>query len=110
MIDNRYLQMGGVKQAGLDFSSDDINPSTHTCGRLLARVVLKVAFVVSILFLLGACQKAELIPSDEYNSRGSEESNDSTKVTPDFDVNGWEGAIDAGFEFGGERTSVLIKK
>ena len=53
--------------------------------------------------MLGACQKTELIPSDEYNSRGSEESNDSIKVTPNFDVNGWEGAIDAGFEFGGEQ-------
>lgn len=95
--------MGGANQAELDTPCNEINPSTHTCGRLLARVVSKVAFVVSILFLLGACQKATLIPSEtDENSRSSEESNDSTKVTPEFDISGWEGAIDAGFEFGGE--------
>ena len=72
--------------------------------------VSKVAFVVSILFLLGACQKAELIPSDEYDSRGTEEVSDSTNVDVNIEANGWEGTIDAGFEFGGEETSVVLKK
>ena len=72
--------------------------------------VSKAAVVVSIAFMLGACQKAELIPSDEYNSRSSVESNDSIKVTPNFDVNGWEGAIDADFTFWGEQVGMMIKK
>ena len=72
--------------------------------------VSKVAFVVSILFLTGACQQARLIPDDEAqtleNTRGTEatteESNDSTNVDIDIDTNDWEGTIDAEFEFGGE--------
>ena len=101
-------KLGGVKQALSDSSCDSINPSTHTCGRLFAHAVQKVAFVVSILFLLGACQKAELIPSDvERDTRGSEatteEPKDSTKVTPNITVDDdWEGVIDVGFGFGGE--------
>ena len=100
---------GGVKQALSDSCFDDLNPSTHTCGRLFARAVQKVAFVVSICFMLFACQKAELIPSDENNgSRGlqttTEEPKDSTKVTPNITVDDdWEGIIDVGFGFGGEQ-------
>ena len=68
--------------------------------------VSKVAFVVSILFLAGAWQQARLIPDDEAqtpeNTRGTEESQDSTNVDIDFDTEDWEGSIDAEFDFGGE--------
>lgn len=97
---------GGVKRALSNFSFDDVNPSTHTCGRLFAHAVQKVAFVVSILFLSVACQKATLISSEdsEKTTRGTDEEipTDSTDVNIDFEAEGWEGAIDAGFEFGGE--------
>jgi len=96
---------GGVKRALSDSSFDDVNPSTHTCGRLLARAVLKVAFVVALCFLLGACRQAYLIPSEgDENSRVSEENTeapkDTTNVDVNFDAEGWEGSTDVGFEFG----------
>ena len=107
MINNRYLQTGGVKQGLSNSSSDALNQSTHTCGRLFARMVLKVAFVVSIAFMLGACQKAYLIPSEgDESSRHSEstteEKKDTTNVDVNIDAEGGEGAIDADFTFGGE--------
>ena len=67
----------------------------------------KVAFIVTMAFVLSACRQATLISSDENteNTRGTEatteEPKDSTQVNIDFDTKGWEGAIDAGFEFGG---------
>lgn len=69
--------------------------------------MLKVAFVVSICVLPFACQQAYLIPDEdeaEESTRGTDEEApaDSTTVTPEFDINGWEGAIDADFTFGGE--------
>ena len=99
-------KLGGVKFASLD-SSCKTNPSTHTYGRLLARAVLKVAFVVSILFLSVACQKATLISGEneaEENTRGTDEEapQDSTIVKPEFDIEGWEGSTDVDFSFGGE--------
>ena len=101
-------KLGGVKRALSDSSFDDVNPSTHTCGRLLARAVLKVAFVVSILFLSVACQKATLISGEneaEENTRGTDEEapQDSTIVKPEFDIEGWEGSTDVDFSFGGEK-------
>ena len=32
------------------------------------------------------------------------EQNDTINVTPEFDINGWEGSIDSDFTFGGEET------
>ena len=103
-------KLGGVNLYLSNSSCDKLNPSTHTCGRLFARAVQRVAFVVSIIFLTGACQQARLIPDDEAqtmeNTRGTEaateETNDSTNVDIDIDTNDWEGTIDAEFEFGGE--------
>ena len=96
---------GGGKRALSDSSFDDVNPSTHTCGRLLARWLSKVAFVVALCFLLGACRQAYLIPSEgDENSRVSEENTeapkDTTNVDVNFDAEGWEGSTDVGFEFG----------
>ena len=98
---------GGVKLASPISSCDDINIATHTCGRLFAYTMQKVAFVVSICFLLGACQKAELVPSEpkDINTRATDEEivSDSTQVNVDCDAKGWEGAIDVGFGFGDEK-------
>ena len=54
-----------------------------------------------MLFAL-SCQKDALIEDrDATDGRNAtEEETDSASITPTFDVNGWEGAIDAGFEFG----------
>ena len=98
----------GVKRALSDSCCDDLNPSTHTCRRLLMHFVSKVAFVVSILFLTGACQQARLIPDEETKEAtrsteaATEERKDSTNVDVDFEAEGWEGSVDAEFEFGGE--------
>lgn len=96
-------KMGGVILSQPESSCDEIKPSTHTCGRLFARAVQRVAFVVSISFLLLACEKATLLPSDEdSDSRSKEGVPDSTVIEPTFDVNGWDGAINVDFTFGGE--------
>ena len=57
--------------------------------------------------MLGACQKDYLIPSEsDESSRHSEftteEKKDTTNVDVNFEAEGWEGAIDADFTFGGE--------
>ena len=99
---------GGVKCALSDSSFDEINPSTHTCGRLFARALQKVAFVVSIAFLLGACQEAYPIPDEEAEepTRGTDEQapKDSIIVTPEFDIDGWGEGINADFTFGGKQS------
>lgn len=105
VLTNIY-KSGGVKRTLSDSSCDEINPSTHTCGRLFARALQKVAFVVSIAFLLGACQEAYLIPDEEAEepTRGTDEQapKDSIIVTPEFDIDGWGEGIDANFTFGGK--------
>ena len=70
--------------------------------------ILKGILIICIGSLM-ACLKARLVEelpdkSEDTGGRNEQTSqNDSTTtVTPDFDVNGWEGAIDAGFTFGGE--------
>ena len=98
-------KLGGVKLFLSDLSCDEINHSTHTCGRLFARTVQRVAFVVSIVFLLGACQKATLIPDeaeDKKETRGKEGVADSVNVKTEFETQDWESGIDADFTFGGE--------
>ena len=101
-------KMGGVKFLLLTSSYNELNLSTHTCGRLFARALQRVAFVVSIAFMLASCQQAKLIPDEEVEvkentrSEEGEAPADSTKVSPEFDVNGWDEAINADFTFGGE--------
>ena len=58
--------------------------------------------------MLGACQKDYLIPSEsDESSRHSEftteEKKDTTNVDVNIDAEGWGGAIDADFTFGGEQ-------
>ena len=101
-------KMGGVKFLPLNSSYNELNLSTHTCGRLFARALQRVAFVVSIAFMLASCQQATLIPDEEVEvkentrSEEGEAPADSTTVSPEFDVNGWDEAINADFTFGGE--------
>ena len=101
-------KMGGVKFLPLNSSCDELNLSTHTCRRLFARALQRVAFVVSIAFMLASCQQATLIPDEEVEvkentrSEEGEAPADSTTVSPEFDVNGWDEAINADFTFGGE--------
>ena len=78
------LNRGGVILALSDSLFDEINLTTHTCGRLFARALQRVAFVVSIVFLLGACQKDTLIPGND-----------------EFETREWEEAINVDFTFGG---------
>lgn len=72
----------------------------------LIKSVCRAAVFMFLLVLPVACQHAHLIPEDEAetNSRGknepTEEPADSTIVTPSFDVNGWQGSVDAEFSFG----------
>ena len=49
--------------------------------------------------MIFSCQKEEL-PSSKEGRSIDEEQQDSASVTPTLDTNGWEGAIDVGFEFG----------
>ena len=78
--------------------------------------VSKVAFVVSILFLLGACQKATLIPSEAKSEAtratgtATEEPKDSATVKPELDVNDWGEAVNAEFQFGGESVPMANEK
>ena len=101
-------KLGGVKFLPLKSSYNELNLSTHTCGRLFARALQRVAFVVSIAFMLASCQQAKLIPDEEVEvkentrSEEGEAPADSTKVSPEFDVNGWDEAINADFTFGGK--------
>ena len=101
-------KLGGVKKLPLNSSYNELNFSTHTCGRLFARALQRVAFVVSIAFMLASCQQATLIPDEEVEvkentrSEEGEAPADSTTVSPEFDVNGWDEAINADFTFGGE--------
>lgn len=77
--------------------------------KLLQSVLLTTVLLSSAI--LPSCQKEQLVEKwpnqekQETNGRNSHsELLDSTKVTPEFDINGWEGSIDADFTFGGEET------
>lgn len=55
-----------------------------------------------------SCQKATLIEEWPENNKESDgrnstsEQGDSITVTPNFDIDGWDEAIDATFTFGGQ--------
>lgn len=68
---------------------------------------ITLCILLSTVFL--GCQKVTLIEDENQESdisgrNTNEESSDSTTVKPEFDINGWEGAIDADFTFGGKET------
>ena len=73
----------------------------------MSKYLLYTVFVMLLSTSFWCCQKATLMEAEKQESeiggRNSEgASTDSTTVTPEFDINGWEGAIDADFTFGGE--------
>ena len=68
------------------------------------RIFQFIAIIV-IYFTLSGCQKARLVEEYPCNTdarNGQTEQGDTINVTPDFDINGWEGVIDVNFGFGGE--------
>ena len=77
--------------------------------KLLQSILLRTVLLSSAI--LSSCQKERLVEKwpnqekQETNGRNSHsEQTDSTKVTSEFDINGWEGSIDADFTFGSEET------
>ena len=70
---------------------------------------LHITLCILLSTAFWGCQKATLIEvenqeSDISGRNTNEELSDSTTVTPEFDINGWEGAIDTDFTFGGKET------
>lgn len=73
-------------------------------GKVIIFVVLIVIAMrkllgIFIICLLASCHKTEIGELEQSDGRNAVES-DTTNVKPSFDINGWEGSIDAGFEFG----------
>lgn len=100
---------GGVKFTHLPYTSCNITYLfSHTCKRLFALPVQRAAFIVSICFLLSACQQAYLIPDDEdFSTRVETDTTEVAKDSTDVDVNvtgnGWGEPINVGFEFGDKK-------
>ena len=74
----------------------------------MSKYILYTTFAIFLSSSIFGCQKATLMEAEKQESeiggRNSEgTSTDSTTVTPEFDINGWEGAIDADFILGGEK-------
>lgn len=73
----------------------------------------KLLHSILMVALFGtSCQQARLVEewpdcdNQGANGRNSQaEQTDSVTVTPEFDIDGWEGSIDADFTFGGEETN-----
>lgn len=62
---------------------------------------MKKLLILTAICMAMSCQKTEVSELERNDGRATpEEKSDSTNVTPSFDINGWEGSVDAGFEFG----------
>ena len=64
---------------------------------------------IFVIVLLSGCHQERFIEEwpdrteqDANGRNGQTEQGDTINVTPEFDINGWEGSIDADFTFGGE--------
>lgn len=80
----------------------------------MKKILLYSIWLMAVCFgsaSLLSCQKARLV--EEWPDRADQNANgrngqtelgDTINVTPEFDINGWEGSIDADFTFGGEET------
>ena len=71
----------------------------------------KLIYILPFVLLSAGCHKARLVEEwsdrtdqDANGRNGQTEQGDTINVTPEFDINGWEGSIDADFTFGGEET------
>ena len=65
----------------------------------------KLIYILPFVLLSASCQKAHLVeewPDGKSGRNSQTEKSDSTTVTPEFDIDGWEGAIDASVTFGGQ--------
>lgn len=65
---------------------------------------MKKLIYISVIALLSSCQKARLVeewPEEPGGRNSTTEQSDSTKVTPTFEAEDWEGVIDVNFGFGG---------
>ena len=76
---------------------------------LLHSILLMAVWLISASLL--SCQKTRLVEEGPESAdqgvngrNGQTEQGDTINVTPEFDINGWEGSIDADFTFGGEET------
>lgn len=57
-----------------DVSCGGVTPSIHNFGRLFVRAVQRVAFIVSIAFMFGACEEPVSMPEEEtQESTGGED-------------------------------------
>lgn len=74
IMNSLHLLIGGGKISDLSNASHGgVTPSTHNFGRFFVRAVQKVAFVVSIAFMLGACEEPVPMPEEEtQESTGGE--------------------------------------
>lgn len=62
---------------------------------------MKKLLILTAICMAISCQKTEVSELERNEGRTTpDEKSDSTNVTPSFDINGWEGSVDAGFEFG----------
>ena len=64
---------------------------------VLIVIAMKKLLGIFAICLLASCHKTEI---GELEARNAVEESDTTNVKPSFDINGWEGSVDAGFEFG----------
>ena len=64
---------------------------------VLIVVAMRKLLGIFIICILASCHKTEI---GELEARNAVEESDTTNVKPSFDINGWEGSVDAGFEFG----------
>ena len=78
--------------------------------KILLHLILLMAVCFGSASLL-SCQKSRLVEEwpdrteqDANGRNGQTKQGDTINVTPEFDINGWEGSIDADFTFGGEET------
>lgn len=74
-------------------------------GKVIIFVVLIVIAMrkllgIFVVCLLASCHKTEIGELEASDGRNAVEESDTTNVKPSFDINGWEGSVDAGFEFG----------
>ena len=71
-------------------------------------IIFAVLIVIAMRKLLGifaicllvSCHKTEIGELEQSDGRNAVEESDTTNVKPSFDINGWEGSVEAGFEFG----------
>lgn len=62
---------------------------------------MKKLIGIILICMAASCQKADLVEINQGKQGRSEteEQTDSVRVTPQFDTESWEGAIDATFTF-----------